>query len=81
MHIQSRSIMLIDEIEKNNFHKNENFKNPWLTWIFIDIINLHKYKTSKSIQNISFLLPMLLPNPCGNTSREKAFPGSEKNVQ
>ena len=81
MHIQSMSIMLIDEIEKNKFHKNENFKTPWLRWIFVDIINLHKYKTSKSIQNISFLLPMLLANPFGNPLREKALPGSEKNVK
>ena len=65
--------MLIDEIEKNKFHKNENFKTPWLNGsllrcIFVDINKLHKYKTSESIQNISFLLPMLLPNPCGNPS-------------
>ena len=48
MHIQSMSIMLIDEIEKNKVHKNENFKTPWLIWIFVDINNLHKYKTSES---------------------------------
>ena len=75
------SIMLIDEIGKKKFCRNENFKIPWLGWIFVDINDQHKYKTSESIQNISFLLPMLLPNPCGNPSREKAFPGSEKNVK
>ena len=73
--------MLIDEIEKNKVHKNENFKTPCLSWILVNINNLHKYKTSESIQNISFLLPMLLPNPCGNPSMEKALLRSEKNVK
>ena len=38
--------MLIDEIENTKLNNNENFKTPWLKWIFVDINNLHKYKTS-----------------------------------